>query len=226
MNMTKWKKISIILAIMVILIIGLGILQHGKWDKYYKNKIDQPPRRLIVDALNLFKKQGRAIDLGCGVGNEAVFLLNKGWEVWAIDSEHHAIQIINQRNDIKKLEKLATVVNTFEEESVWDDLPNVDFIYASYALPFCNQSEFPRVWGHVKQKLIPGGRFAGHFFGLNYRGFPDQEMKEMTFLKKEDVLSLFQGFDVEYFKELEEDGQSGTGRQIHSHIFEIIARKK
>jgi SAM-dependent methyltransferase len=226
MNMTKWKKISIIFTLLVILFLGLGILKQGKWDRYYKNKMGQPPREIIVEALNLFKKQGKAIDLGCGVGNEAVFLLNKGWEVWAIDSEHQAIQIINKRNDIKEPEKLTSVVNKFEEESVWDALPDVDFIYASYSLPFCNQSEFKRVWSHVKQKLIPGGRFAGHFFGLNYLGFPEQEVKEMTFLKREEVLSLFQDFDVESFKEFEEDGQSGTGRQTHSHIFEIIARKK
>lgn len=207
-----------------VLLIGLIVLQSGKWDRYYKNKMSQPPRQLIVDALNLFHNRGKAIDLGSGVGNEAILLLNRGWQVWVIDENLKAIQLIKSRSDITAQERLTTIIAKYEELN-WSLLPQVDFFYAAYALPFCNPQEFEKVWKQIKAKIVPGGRFAGHFFGLNYQGFDKQEMKAMTFLTKKEVLELFQGFDIEYFQESEKDGQSGTGRKIHSHIFEVIAQK-
>ena len=222
----KFKKIWLTSSLLILLLIGIAALQHGKWDRYYKNKLDQPPRQVIVKALNLFELPGKAIDIGCGVGNETILMLNSGWQVWAIDSEPKALQIINQRKDIKDSRKLLAAIANFEENSTWDMLPQVDFISASYALPFCNRHSFEKVWTHIKQKLNSGGRFAGHFFGLNYQGFTEKEMKQMTFFTKEEILNLLQDFDIEYFQEVEEDSKSGTGKAIHSHIFEVIVQKK
>lgn len=48
-----------------------------------------------------------------------------------------------------------------------------------------------------------------------------------THLRDEpEVLELFKDFDIELFDEKEEAGKSGTGRDIHSHIFEVIAKKR
>lgn len=120
----KYLKLCIGCFFALVLLIGL-IWNHGKWDKYYKNKIGQPPRQLIVDALNLFQKPGKAIDLGCGVGNEVALLLNNGWEVSAVDGQCKAIQIIKERADIKDTEKLVLIVASFEDEMFWEGLPKV-----------------------------------------------------------------------------------------------------
>lgn len=222
----KFKKIWLTSFLLILLLIGIAALRHGKWDRYYKNKLDQPPRQVVIKALSLFEVPGKAIDIGFGVGNETILMLNSGWQVWAIDSEPKAIQIINQRKDIKDSRTLFAAVANFEENSTWDMLPQVDFISASYALPFCNRHNFEKVWAHIKQKINSGGRFAGHFFGLNYQGFTEKEMKQMTFFTKEEILNLLQDFDIEYFQEVEEDSKSGTGKAIHSHIFEVIVQNK
>lgn len=222
----KFKKIWIVSSLLVLVLMSLIALQPGKWDRYYKNKLDQPPRQVIVKALDLFEKPGKALDIGFGAGNETVLMINSGWQVWAIDNEPKAVQIINQRRDVKDSISLVAVVANFEENSTWDMLPRVDFISASYALPFCNPHNFETIWTYIRQKLNTRGRFAGHFFGLNYRGFTEKEMKQMTFFTKEEILNLLQDFDIEYFQEVEEDSKSGTGKPIHSHIFEVIAQKK
>jgi tellurite methyltransferase len=221
----KFKNAWIISSLLFLVLMSLIALQPGKWDRYYKNKQDQPPRQVVVKALSLFERPAKALDIGFGAGNETVLMLNSGWQVWAIDTEPKAVQIINQRRDVKDLANLAAAVANFEENSTWDILPQVDFINASYALPFCNPHKFETIWTHIKQKLNTGGRFAGHFFGLNYRGFTEKEMKQMTFLSKEEVLNLLQDFDIESFQEVEEDGKSGTGKTIHSHVFEVIVQK-
>ncbi len=121
---------------------------------------------------------------------------------------------------------MVSAVANFEEDSTWDALPSVDFISASYALPFCNRCNFDKVWIHVKLNLNSVGRFPGDFFGLNYLGFTDTEKKQMTFLTKEEILHLFKDFDIESFQEMEKDSKSGTGKAIHSHVFEVVAQKK
>ncbi len=74
----KLKKICITCFAGLLPLSALLFFQHGKWDSYYKNKLGKPPRQLVVDALDLFQEQGKAIDIGCDAGNEAVYLANKG----------------------------------------------------------------------------------------------------------------------------------------------------
>jgi SAM-dependent methyltransferase len=223
--MLKVHKILAVFLIFPLIFVGFFLLKRGKWDKYYKNKIDQLPHEIVTNALKLFSLSGQAIDLGCGVGNEALLLVNEGWKVWAVDSEPKAIQLVESRTNGDISGKLVATIAKFEEGSTWARLPIVDFIYAANSLPFCKPREFEKVWSCIKQHIAPGGRFAGHFFGGNYQGFTAQEMKGMAFFKREEVLAFFQEFEIEHFQEIEEEGQSGTGRPIHSHIFEVIARK-
>ena len=48
----------------------------------------------------------------------------------------------------------------------------------------------------------------------------------MLFLSKEEVLSLFEKFEVIKFEEIERDGKTALGILKHWHTYEIIARKK
>lgn len=202
------------------------MFRGGKWDKYYKNKIYQPPRELIQKVVSGFERPGTAIDLGCGIGNEAVFLLKNGWQVFAIDDQPKAIQMLKKRRDIDHFDHLVTATAKFDKGLDWGALPAADLVCASYALPFCNPQSFHDVWDQLKNKIVPGGKFAGHFFGTHYKGFSELEKLRMTFLNREEIEKLFQDFDIEYISEYELDGKSGTGRNTHPHIFEIIAKKR
>jgi SAM-dependent methyltransferase len=220
------KKTCIIVLFIISLCVILAKVQQGKWDKYYHNKLNTPPRELLVKALQFFDTPGCAIDIGCGVGNEAVYMANAGWHVWAVDAEPYAIELLQQRKDISNPSYLTAAVADFEKNTTWDLLPQADLINASYALPFCNNLHFKNTWASIEHKLKPGGRFVGQFFGTKYKGFTEQEKKQMTFLKHDDVLQLFQDFDIEYFQEMENNDISGTGQVIYSHIFDVIAKKK
>lgn len=48
----------------------------------------------------------------------------------------------------------------------------------------------------------------------------------MIFLDKQQVLDLFEEFEIISFKEIEKDGTTGLGQQKHWHIFDVIAKKK
>lgn len=47
----------------------------------------------------------------------------------------------------------------------------------------------------------------------------------MVFLSKENVLKLFDKFEIITFEENEKDGKTGLGKVKHWHTFDIIAKK-
>lgn len=219
------RRAFLICLICSVIILGY-IFQINRWDKYYANKVYQPPQELIVKASHYFQNPGFAVDLGCGPGNEAAYLLANGWKVLAIDREPSATGLVSSRKDIHSHERLMTLTASFDQALNWDELPDADLIYASNAIPFCHPLKFASLWNNIKQKIVRGGRFAGHFFGPHYQGFSEKDRKLMTFLSLEEVKALFEGFTIEYFNEIEQDDISGTGIPIHAHIFEVIAKKK
>lgn len=46
----------------------------------------------------------------------------------------------------------------------------------------------------------------------------------MTFHTEEQVRRMFEGFEVEYFYEMDEDGKAVSGPK-HWHVFTVIARQ-
>ena len=221
-----FNKITVSLLFLVFIIVCcLFLFSQQGWNKYYTKKLYLPPSQVTQNAVNLFSKTGLAIDFGCGCGNDSAFLLQNGWTVWAIDGEPLAIEILKKRKDISQQSLLFANSERFEEIN-WNNLPKVDLFLAVNALPFCKKEKFKEVWSHLTETIQPQGRFAGHFFGPRYQGFTDKERQLMTFLSKEEVLELFKDFDIEFFDEKEEAGKSGTGREIYSHIFEVIAKKR
>lgn len=220
-----FKKIVVIFSFFVLAVCAyLFFFKQYSWNKYYTKKLYLPPAKITEQAVNSLSQTGLAIDFGCGCGNDTAFLLNRGWTVWAIDGETAAIQILQDRKDMDKRGLLCTHCEKFEQVN-WDKLPKVNLFLAVNALPFCKEEKFEELWAHISNKIESQGKFAGHFFGPNYKGFTDKERQSMTFLSKEAVLELFKGFDIEFFDEKEATSKSGTGRPIHSHIFEIIAVK-
>jgi tellurite methyltransferase len=198
--------------------------QQGKWDRYYYNKVSQPPREIASHVIERFSKPGVAIDLGAGVGNEAIYMVNHGWIVYALDNQPKAISILQSRKD--DVSALVPLQADFSQPTTWNRLPEADLIFASYALPFVPKEEFKGIWNSLCGKLPSGGRFAGHFFGTQFQGFSSEETNRMTFLNRQEVLELFKDFEIEFFDESMQNDVSGTGKKTYSHVFKVIAIKK
>lgn len=47
----------------------------------------------------------------------------------------------------------------------------------------------------------------------------------MTFLSREDVIKLFNDFDIVKFEEIEKDGLTGLREFKHWHTYDVIAKK-
>ena len=193
------------------------------WEEYYRAIKGRPPRQLVLDALTYFASDSppsnrKAIDLGCGDGTETAVLLEHGWDVLAIDGEPTFIEYLLAKVPKEKQANLQTQVAKFKDVS----LSSADLVHASVSLPFCAPEHFDVFWRKILTAIKSGGRFAGNFFGVrdSWANKPD-----MTFHTEEQVRKLIEIFEIEYFHEMDEDGNSASGPK-HWHVFTVIARKK
>jgi len=194
--------------------------EEYNWDEYYKKIQGREPRQLLLDVLEKYPAEVsslHAIDLGCGDGTESAYLLSRGWSVLAVDGTEAGIERLRDKVPSETQVRLQTQVAKFEEV----ELPMADLIHASYGIPFCHPGQFPALWNKIANALNQGGRFAGQFFGVrdSWANEPD-----MTFHTEEQVRSMLDGLEIEYFFEEDADGHAASGPK-HWHVFTAVARK-
>lgn len=188
------------------------------WDQYYKITAGRPPREFLSRTLRRFPTAGLAVDLGCGAGSESIFLLQHGWQVLAIDQQDAAIQNLRVSMPSNMTSHLETLVAPFETIN----LPPAALIWAGRSLPFCEPSKFNTLWRNICDALLPGGRFAGDFFGLHHAWASENDM---TFHTKEQILALCAGLQLEYIIEEEGEEMTAMNGMQHWHMFTISALK-
>ena len=188
--------------------------------KYYDNtESDMPKNNVKYFVEKIQCKPSNAIELGCGAGNDTVYLIKNGWNVIAIDRENVENRITKRLNK-KQLKKFEFQRQNFENI----ELQQNNLIVANYCLPFCDRNCFEQLWRKISDSIITEGYFIGNFFGENDSW--KETKKEMAFLTEKQVKKLFKEFEIIKFKEIEKDGLTGMGKVKHWHIFNVIAKKK
>ena len=184
-----------------------------------------PPAVTLTDALAFFAREKplenkHAIDLGSGNGIDTLELLGRGWQVFAIDQTEEAFSYLQKEIAPTLRESLTTLCSPFEALST---LPESTLVNATYSLPFCHPDKFDYLWQLITTCLLPGGRFAGQFFGVDDTW---STRADVTCHRLDEVKALFSDFTIEFFKEVNRPGKTLTGREKHWHVFHVVARKK
>ena len=79
------------------------------------------------------------------------------------------------------------------------------------------------MWAEICSNIKNNGYFVGNFFGINDEWNTKNDKR--TFLSKEEVMKLFNNFEILEIKEIEKDKPTAEGKMKHWHTIEIIARK-
>ena len=70
------------------------------WETLYKEKgiIQKEPSKFVKEAVEFFKQQNleKILDLGCGTGRHALYLLKQGFKVYGCDASESALKIAKE----------------------------------------------------------------------------------------------------------------------------------
>lgn len=196
------------------------------WFTYFEATKTKPPSETAINAMKQFDtNKGFVIDLGCGAGIDSLFFLKNGWNVMAIDSQTDFVQQLKE--GLNKEEKNRFYIRNMQFEKM--ELPeSVKCIIANFSLPFCRPECFMAMWENIVDSLEDDGIFSGVFFGDKDK-WAEGMSDELTFLTKEQVLYLFQDFEILLFSEEEFDGtccgEDGRAIPKHWHIFKVVSKK-
>ena len=92
-----------------------------EWNERYRTRetLDDEPAPLLVNAARDLPP-GRALDLACGAGRNAVWLAQRGWDVVAIDGASEAIRVLREREprvDARVLDLETSAPLPFDDET-------------------------------------------------------------------------------------------------------------
>jgi len=129
-------------------------VETGDWNARYRSgerageDLEAAPTLLLVEtALRL--KPGRALDLACGTGRNALWLAEHGWSVTAVDAAEAAIEILRSRASARGVTVDARVANLEKGEfdigsSSWDLIAICYYLQRNLLEP-------------ARQGVVPGG---------------------------------------------------------------------
>jgi tellurite methyltransferase len=192
------------------------------WTNFHQAALGRPPRELMIRALNFFKAEGRspgvAVDLGCGSGPDTAELLRRGWQVHAVDAEAEGLRMLRETIPAQATARLHTYAQKVTDFA----FPRCDFVWGSFAYPFCASHGWPQLLERITEALVPGGRIAGDLFGERHAWAAEEGVMVLTERQARNSLQALalEAFDIE-------DGLRVSGGQVTAwHAFGLIACKQ
>lgn len=192
------------------------VTHDASWTDYYDEHQAREPRPMLLDALMKFERPGHAVDLGSGNGIETVAMLERGWDVLAVDAEGEAFDRLRALL-AGSHERLTTQLARMENV----EFPTVDLVWAGFSLFFCDPDRFPEVWRRIGKAVRTGGRFAGQILGNRDAWAGDEGISAFD---RDAARRLFYGWSLERFNEEEFDGEACSGPK-HWHVFHVAAQR-
>jgi SAM-dependent methyltransferase len=178
------------------------------WDAHYAepDHVNLTPEPLLVEAADLLRP-GRALDLACGPGRNALHLASLGWQVTAVDSSALAIGLLRQNAGDLPINGILADLEKGEFSIAPEGYDLIcDFLYLQRNL-------FPA----IRAGVCPGGVFAGAIHLLD--GAPSDSPRDPRFrLNPGELRALFDGWKVLFYSE-------GGEPERRRHTARIIARR-
>jgi len=182
------------------------------WNQRYRSRerpaedLDAAPTPLLIDTADKLPP-GKALDLACGAGRNALWLAGHGWSVTAVDGAASAVQILRDRASERRLKIDAHVADLEKGEyeiatAAWDLIGICYYLQRDLFAP-------------AKQGLVPGGVLLA----IVHITEPGEEPTSHR-LRSGELKSYFRGWQILHHFE------GSPGDAAHKRLVaEVVARK-
>ncbi len=200
------------------------VAQAAEWDSRYSERdgaiwSGRPNGRLVAEVADL--APGRALDVGCGEGADAVWLAQRGWAVTAVDISAVAVRRARE----------AAELAGAEVEWVVGDALRAPFPARSFDLVSLQYPALPKAAGEAAVRTLLGTVRPGGLLLAVYHDLDDDHREHMKsrgvdpadYVGADDLgLLLGDGFTVELHSvEPRLDAPPGT-----AHIADVVLRAR
>lgn len=164
---------------------------------------------------------GKALDLGCGQGRNALFLAQHGFEVTAVDQNELALEILQS---IVEQEDLEMTVGLYDINSA-NLKQSYDLIVSTVVLMFLQADRIPAIIRNMQEQTNPGG-YNLIVCAMDTEDYPCQVPFSFTF-KKGELADYYK--DWELIKYNENPGhlhrRDEDGNRIALRFATMLAKK-
>jgi len=195
-----------------------GQSESVDWAEYYSAAEERglnPFFERLQPFLDDLPAGAKILDLGAGTGLGTRMLLDRGFEVTAVDAEPVAIAQL-----IVRCPEAHVIESRFEDLRL--PANEFDLVLGVFSFFFCSALDFPAFWAQSRNAVKLGGLLAGQLLGpcdgWTKRGYPSCTAREMDVLLK--------GFDFLLREEVERLGKTIQGAPKYWHLHHFVARKK
>lgn len=196
------------------------------WEEAYQNKdiiaFLSKPNVTIKEFEELFRKHSRVLDVGCGEGQNAIYLAQQGHCVDAFDLSEHGIAKVNYR-----CEALGIQLNAFTADlTQYQFEQNYDVIVCFGTLHFVNKTNWKNFIREAKVHTNVGGIHIIQIFTDVVPASKDIAAFAIGLAKDEEIKELYDDWEILQFKSyVFEDEHPNVPKHLHASN-KIVVRKR
>lgn len=197
---------------------------HAQWDERYAGAEQvwsgSPNSALVTEVAGL--RPGRALDVGCGEGADAVWLVGQGWDVTALDVSQVALE-----RAAALAQQAGADVRWLHTGLVEAQLPASGFDLVSAQYPALLHTPGADAERALLAAVAPGGTLVVvHHAGMDTDQAKEHGFDPADYVSPSDVAAaLGEGWQVEVDEQRARDVRTGAGAH-HTHDVVLRARRQ
>lgn len=181
-----------------------------RWDRRYRDGdwVDvREPAAVVREAVPWLPSRGRALDLACGAGRNALFLARRGLEVMAVDLSGEGLRRLRRRaraGDLPVQPVQADLERFAVRPGRFDVVVNTHFLLRS-------------TFSLIREALAPGGLVLFETYNVDEIEILGGDVRRAYALERSELRRAFRGYRLLVYEEgvfRRPEGERGLARTI------------